>query len=356
MKNKLPVIIPVIICLFFSFNCRVGDEGGDVILGNLDHLGMDSEVLSKAFQAAKDRGFVYALIVLRRGETAGEMYFGLNNESSFHSVKSVSKSFLSILVGIAESQGYISNLDNKVMVLFPEYGESDIDRRFFDITWRHLLTMQSGLDSDQNIFSRIYGSSNWLDATFHETLTFDPGSKMGYSTPSTHILACALSRLIGKNLKEYADQYLFGPLGITVDRWAQDPQGNYNGGNDMYFQPRELVRFGQLIIQRGNWNGAQIIPSKWVEKSLMRSRPNTGSSWGVLTEVGYGYLWWLGKINGYPVYTALGYGGQFVLVIPDLELLVVTESDSGIGWDAADEHERAILDIISKYVIPSVIE
>ncbi len=323
-------------------------------IDNLDHLGISSEVLAGAFQKADDLGFVYSMIVERRGQTAGEYYYNGYDENSFFNIKSVSKSILSALVGIAFEKGFISNLDQKIVDIFPDYKEFITDVRFNKITIRHLLTMRGGFNNDETIFTKIFISANPLETIFSEPLIYEPGERMVYSTPLTHLLACSLARLLNRDLKDFADQYLFGPLGISVDIWAKDPQGNYIGGNNMHFQTGELSTFGKLYINNGNSGDNQIVNSQWVENSLINSLGSADTSWGALENIGYGYLWWLGKISGYDVYTALGFGGQFVLYIPDLEIQVVINSDSNLGWDTADSHERSILDIIKNHIIPAV--
>jgi len=355
--NKWFLILVVIFIVLNINNCKVKNESpvDKYNLGNSDKLGMDSEILAEGFQKADDSGFVFSIIIEKGGALAGEYYFDGYTEKSFFNIKSVSKSILSALVGIAFNKGFILDLDQKIIDILPEYKEFITDIRFNNITIRHLLTMRGGFDGDRNIFSKIFDSSNPLKAIFSESLIYEPGTSMVYSTPQTHLLACSLARLINSDLKEFADQYLFNPLGISVDLWEKDPQGNYIGGNNMFFQTKELALFGNLYVNNGKFNNIQIIPEYWVKNSLKNSLENADSSWGALHSIGYGNLWWLGIISGYDIFTAIGYGGQFVLYIPELELLIITNSISDLGWDTADSHERFILDIIRDYIIPSCI-
>ncbi len=353
-KRRHLAVLVVLILILIHCTAHQDDPIQKYGIENLDHLGIDSKRLARAYQKADDLGFVYAMIVERGGEIAAEYYFAGKTENDFFNVKSVSKSILSALLGIAMEKGIISGLDQRISGLFPEYHSHIRDTRFHQITIGHLLMMRGGIDRDRTVFSRVFYSANPLKAIFEESLLFEPGSDMIYSTPLTHLLACSLSRLLKEDLKVFADQHLHGPLEISVDDWEIDPQGNRIGGNNMRFQTRELVKFGRLYADGGIYKGQQIVPKDWIEQSIENSLTEPGGNWGALEEIGYGYLWWLGKIRGYDVYTAIGYGGQFVMHVPELDLLIVTNADSEIGWDSADAHERAILDIIRDHILPAI--
>jgi len=358
-KNVFKILFSLLLIFIIVIlnNCKIEDNislSEKYNLGNLDHLGMNSEILAGAFQKADDLNFVYSMIVEKNGHVAGEYYFNGYNQDSFFNIKSVSKSILSSLVGIALEKGLIKNLDQNIVDIFPDYKQFITDDRFNNITLRHLLTMRGGFNDDKSIFAKIFNSDNPLKTIFSEPLIYNPGEKMVYSTPQTHLLGCTLARLLKTDLKMFANKYLFTSLGITVDVWEKDPQGNFIGGNNMYFQARELAIFGRLYINEGTFANNYIVSDKWVKQSLENSLQSSDTSWGALTNIGYGYLWWLGKISEYDVFSAIGYGGQFILYIPELKLLVVINSESNLDWDVADSHERAILEIIKNYIIPSV--
>jgi CubicO group peptidase (beta-lactamase class C family) len=136
--------------------------------------------------------------------------------------------------------------------------------------------------------------------------------------------------------------------------WEKDPQGYYFGGNGMQFTSRDMAKFGLLYLHNGLMNGTQIVPSLWIEESLT---PSTyiGGVWGDLLDAGYGYGWWLGTINGYHTFLALGHGGQYIITIPDLDIIVVTTANPDFDWDTADLHERTLLHITAEFIIPAVI-
>jgi len=186
-------------------------------------------------------------------------------------------------------------------------------------------------------------------------LISSPGEKFKYTTPGTHLLSAALTKASGVSSLEFAKDNLLLQMGIGINRWERDPQGIYFGGNNMHFTTRNMAVLGLLYLNSGNLNGNQIVPEDWIEHSLNDHTGGIGN-WGVMKNVGYGYLWWLGEINNYKIFTGIGHGGQFVLCVPDLDLIVATNAHSNIWWEEANEQELAILNIIGNYIIPAVTE
>jgi CubicO group peptidase (beta-lactamase class C family) len=156
------------------------------------------------------------------------------------------------------------------------------------------------------------------------------------------------------SISEFADRFLTDPMGITVDDWQQDPQGYYFGGNTMHFTPREMAVLGYLYLHDGRLNDIQIVPQEWVEFTLSPSTDNDSYEWGVLKNYNYGYLWWLGRINDYDLFMAIGHGGQFVIVSPALNLIVVSTANNHVDWNTASNQEQAVLEIVSRYILPAV--
>jgi CubicO group peptidase (beta-lactamase class C family) len=350
-------LLPVII-FFILFSCSDELIAPEIVsynwqTGTPEELGLNASMLSTAVNQASEQGFINSLLVIRHGKIAVEKYFNGRNADSYQTIRSVSKSFLSALVGIAVSEG-ILQLDQKMIDLFPEYRSSVTDTNINDITLRHLITMRSGIKGDEEFYFTFTQSSNWVRTIISSQLNFQPGTKALYTTAGTHLVSAMLTKSSGISTKSFAEKYLFKKLEINVNDWSQDPQGIYFGGNDMFFTTRNMAVLGQLYLNNGNLNGEQIVSPEWINSSLQYSG---GSSivWGRLTEGGYGYMWWLGKVSGKKVFFALGHGGQFVLCVPDYALIVAVNSDPYVDWDTADEHERKVLEIIADYIIPAVV-
>ena len=309
--------------------------------------------LQSALNAAGQLPYVHSMLVAENGTIVAERYYGGYAQTTPQDVKSVSKSFLSALVGIAIHDSLL-NLDRKAADYFPEYQSSIVDSRVNTITIRDLLTMRSGFDIDENIYTTVFSSSNWIRTTLSLMLVSDPGSAFHYSTPAANLLGGVMNKVTEQSLLQFADTTLFDPLGITIANWPTDPQGNYAGGNFMAFTPRALVQFGLLYLNGGAMDGKRIVPADWVQSSLTNTLSNSSASWGDLTDYGYGYLWWLGTLKGYDVFFALGFGGQYIMCVPALGMVVVTTADYNFDYATADDHERAILHVIHDYIIPPV--
>ncbi len=167
---------------------------------------------------------------------------------------------------------------------------------------------------------------------------------MDYSTGDYHLLSAILTKASGKSTWQFAQEALAKPLGITLAGWPRDPQGIYFGGNEMLMTPRQMVAFGELYLNRGRANGRQIVPAGWVDTSFV---PRGRSEWsGQL----YGYGWWTREMAGHQVNYAWGYGGQFIFIVRDLDLVVVLTSATTPG-DERRGHTRALYDLVERLVI-----
>ena len=349
-----------LIAFLFLSSCSEGPTGPGFLSYNWqtstpEEQGMDSGLLEEAFGQGDSRGFVDCILVIRNGYIVAEQYYNGFGKDVPHNVKSVSKSFLSAMTGIALRDGHLANLNLKMLDFFTEYLYPTIDPRKFNITIRNLLMMRAGIDHERNNYSQIYNSSNWIKTTIEFPLLYDPGSTFSYNTFQTHLLSAIITIASGINTREFAENNLLEKLNIELGNWQQGPQGYYFGGNNMYLKPRDMAKLGFLYMKLGRMFGEQIVPADWVEESLTNYTNFSGTNnWGDLHNVNYGYLWWLGEINNHKVFLAIGYGGQFVINFPDLNMIVVTTADSNLGWGTADEHERSILSIVADYIVPAV--
>ena len=280
-----------------------------------------------AHEAALRLPRLHSLLISHRGELVFEEYYNGADLRRPANMKSASKSVISALIGIAIDEGHIKSVEDPITKYFPEYifNQTNPDKQL--ITIENLLTMQSGLETTSN---RNYGkwvlSDNWVEFVLNQPLVAKPGTRMLYSTGSTHLLSAILTRASGVNTKEFAQKYLASQLGYSMSYWSRDPQGIYFGGNDMEMTPRQMLAFGELYLNQGVHEGRQIIPTNWVKESY---RPHVLSPRGQGRYYGYG--WWLRDLAGMLVPVAWGYGGQLIFVVEPLDLVVVATSDSTPG-------------------------
>jgi CubicO group peptidase (beta-lactamase class C family) len=359
-------LIPILIISGFIFGCEKNPSG--VTDSNYfswssatpGAQGMSQQILNSAFVQAEKEGFIDGLLVIRNGYIVGEEYYNGYSRFRPHNIKSVSKSFLSALTGIALEQGYIDSLEVKMLSYFPEYIYAGMDSRKYGITLRHLLTMRMGIrgeaEDNYGVYWEFYNSDNWIKKTIEAPLQFNPGERMAYNTFQTHLLSAIITRATQQSTLDFGRQFLFSLMGIDVDSWEQDPQGYYFGGNSMYFTPREMAVLGYLYLNNGRINEIQIVPETWVALTLSPSTNLTHpNEWGAYKNYNYAYLWWLGQINEYDLFMGYGYGGQFVVVFPDLNLIVVSTADNNVDPEKSTVQEWAIFDIIAQYILPSII-
>ena len=307
-----------------------------------------------AVRAASALPRLHSLLASRRGELVLERYFNGARAARAANVKSVSKSIVSALVGVAIDRGVMPGPQTPIRTYFPEITK-DRDERKLRITIEDLLTMRSGLESTSN---RNYGawvqSGNWVQHALAKPLFAMPGTEMEYSTGNTHLLSAILTKATKTSTWQFAQDALAKPLGFTLARWPQDPQGIYFGGNDMLLTPRQMLAFGELYLRRGRvkgpdpvTQGRQVVPETWIEQSFVpRSvSPISGQQ--------YGYGWWMRDLAGHQAFFAWGFGGQYIIVVPDLELVVVTTSASTVAEDRR-AHRRTLFDLVEDLVIAPV--
>ena len=272
-----------------------------------------------------------SLLVSHRGHLVLERYYNGTRAATPANIKSASKSVISALVGIAVAKGHIKSIDQKIVTYFPELA-TDPEPRKRDITIEDLLTMRSGLESTSG---RNYGawvqSANWVRFVLRRPLIDEPGTRVEYSTGSSHLLSAIITKATKKSTWQFAQQELAKPLGFTLAKWPADPQGIYFGGNEMLMTPRQMIEFGELYLNDGRVGQLQLIPKEWVEKTRIgRGR----SRWGSDREYGMGF--WIRDLSGHDSYYAWGYGGQFIFIVPDKQLVIVTTSRSDVSRERRD--------------------
>lgn len=307
-------------------------SGGDWRTGSPESQGLDPERLARGIERVRGLSGARSLLVVRNARIVAEASFAggdLNRRP--HDIKSASKSLLSALVGIALEEGWIDGLDSPLADLLPRYAE-DLPSEKRRVTLAHVLAMSPGLASTSGEhYGAWVSAGDWTRAALARPMTAAPGQEFTYSTGSSHLVSAILTEASGQSTLELARERLLGPVGMEVHSWQRAPEGYYLGGNSVRMTPRDLARLGQLYLQEGRWNGRQVVPAAWVRESTRRHAEGWPWRYGA-----YGYLWWLPPDDPWDSYAAVGYGGQFLYVVPELRmLLVMTSTLAGKGeeWD-----------------------
>ena len=257
---------------------------------------------------------------IRRGDDLGFAEAprgpGLNRLAN---IKSCSKSIVALLLGTAIHRGDIPSVDATLAEVAPGILPASATGGAAEITMEDLVTLRAGLErtSGPN-YGQWVSSRNWLADALSRPMEAEPGTRMLYSTGSTHILGAALSEASGQSLLSLARTHLGQPLGIELPPWTRDPQGYYMGGNEMALTPEAMLKIAILMRDSGRYEGEQVIPADWIEASTV---PRTRSPWSGLS---YGYGWFLTR-SGYVF--GRGYGGQIIAAHPGRNLAVAITSD-----------------------------
>ena len=320
-------------------------------------VGGSPAMVERGIDRARTNHRMRSLLVARNGRLVVEEYFGGARANTLHDVRSVTKSVVSALTGIALERGDIQSLDDPVA----DYLSSlvpDLDPDKGAITIRHLLTMTSGLEWDE---TGGFGSyMEWIRSDDHlgyllaRPFASPPGEEFNYNSAAVHLLGVVVQQATGTELPALARSTLFDPMGFSRSPWEPLGDGSWNGGAGLDLRPRDMLRFGQLFLQRGSSGGRQLIPADWVAASTA-SRFDWRFDLGALSGISYGYLWWAIPGVGEPFHFAWGHAGQYVIVVPDLLLVVVATNDwVGAGEDGgARRYERLTMDILVQDIIPA---
>jgi CubicO group peptidase (beta-lactamase class C family) len=318
--------------------------------------GVDPRGLENAAATLAANPHTHLLLVESNGVLVMEEYFNGASASSAYDVRSVTKTVMSILIGIAIDQGLVRSVDETVgdylapvlPSLEPEKGR---------ITIRQLLTMTSGLpwlelgseEQDYFAFVNFPDPLLWILSRPLEHL---PGEVWNYNTGASHILSAILAEATGASAREFGQAHLFGPLDEEVGPWVTDPRGYCYGGHGVSLRGRTMIKLGRLFLEGGTWEGRLVVSESWVQESTTWHHA-TGDAlpWGS----GYAYLWWLGRDSrtGLEFTFAVGYGGQFILIVPARNTTIAAAT-AWSGVREADTNWMLVLRTIVETVLPSL--
>jgi CubicO group peptidase (beta-lactamase class C family) len=324
--------------------------------------GMDPKTLAVLDTNAAYHPQLRSLLVIRHGYLVYERYWHGDAQTG-QAAFSVTKSFTSALVGIALRDHHLKSLHQTVGELLAAHLPPNADPRLAKVTVEQLLTMTSGLAGDDHypgdpdLTYRLYQSRDWVRHILARKPVTKPGTTFAYSNASSHLLSAIVADTTGRSTLAFARAKLFAPLGIHTEHafqpvgvafptpaqerayerakvaWPTDPQGYHSGFGGLQLPARDLAKLGYLYLNGGRWDGVQVVPAGYVRASSQRqSQPPPGGPFD-----GYGYQWWVTSDHGHPSFVAVGYGGQFVQVIPDLDLVVVITSDFENGRGDAQQ-------------------
>jgi CubicO group peptidase (beta-lactamase class C family) len=271
---------------------------------------------------------VESLIVYSQGKIIFEKYYNSFSRDSLHQLQSQTKSIVALLMGIAIDKGFIESENEPVSLYFPEYFNKEHGLKS-TVTIRDLLTMSAGFEWEEmipfndpkNDNMNMFNSGHWLSYAVSRPMAQKPFSGFNYNSGCPMIVAGIIEKASGMKLDEFANQYLFGPLGIVMFRWIKDSTGFCHAGGGLFLKPLDMVKVGVLVMNKGKWEDHQLISEGWIKKA---TDSFLSTSFDIST---YGYFWWIRemKISGgrtTKVVSAEGAGGQKLYIFPEYELIV----------------------------------
>ncbi|MEN3165051.1 serine hydrolase [Tistrella mobilis] len=279
--------------------------------------------LARLLDDARRLTGLHTLIVAQAGEVLAERVYRGPPAARPVNVKSLSKSIIALLTGIAIDRGVLTGTGQKVADLLPADLPDDPDPRLDRLTIGHLLSMQAGLERTSGPYYGAWVESrNWVRTALARPFVAEPGGWMLYSTGNSHLLSAILTRTSGESTLALARDWLGDPLDITIPPWTRDPQGVYMGGNQMALSPRALLAIGEMLRRGGvAADGTRLVSEGWIREmwTPRTTSPFTGDA--------YGYGWFLRETGARPAVYGWGYGGQLLYLLPGIDMVVVITSD-----------------------------
>lgn len=289
--------------------------------------GLRADVVADALKVGESLPGLRALLVARRGVLVAERYYAGANAESLQPINSATKSVCSMLVGSALHDGRLKSLDDTVAELLPEAIADVPDSPAARVTLRQILSGRSGLAFDPMQFGQLAGARPLVRYALSRPAVPVAPPGWSYNDAMVALLAPILERAGGADLAVLATHQLFDPMNVERFEWRRDRDGHPLAPAGLAMRTRDLLKLAAVMIEGGRWRGTQIVPGSWVSQSLTSQGPATWRA-GPVTEVGYGFLWFAGRLHGHRVAWAWGYGGQFALLAPELELAVATAATS----------------------------
>jgi CubicO group peptidase (beta-lactamase class C family) len=321
-------------------------------------LFVDEQQLNNAFTTLSNVQGMKSIVISRNDTIVKEQYFNSSGPNIVYDVRSVTKTVTALLIGIAIDKGYISSIENEIGPYFsPIVGIISSEKSELKI--KHLLTMSSGLEwyewgnygEYNNEYNNWWNSSDQITCLLNRNFTYTPGSYFNYNSAGSHLLSIIVSQSTGVSTEDFAKQFLFHPLGISFNSWRKDKRGYNNGAAGLFIAPHEMQKIGSLMLNKGLFKNRRIVSEKWInEMTKFQISTRDANSFAN----GYGYQTWLWNngVNSY--YDAMGYGGQFILVVPTKKMVITASCDwQSISSSTADNNWYTIMNTIANSIIPA---
>jgi CubicO group peptidase (beta-lactamase class C family) len=313
-----------------------------------DAEGVSAKGLEEYLKAVKDSGQeLHSVMVLRHGKVVFERWMGDNAPHLNHVMHSVSKTYTATAIGFAVAENRLK-VSDKIVSFFPDDLPEKVSPFLADLEIHDLLTMSVGHEKDPTADIRKQEGS-WEKLFLATPIVFEPGTKFVYNSVASYMLSAIIQKVTGEKLIDYLYPRLFRPLGITGAVWETSPAGVNCGGWGLHIKTEDMAKMGQFFLQKGQWNGEQLLPVSWFEEATVAHInqppvwfPKNGKPENSDWVQGYGYQMWRCRYNAY---RADGANGQFIIIIPDKDAVVVTTANI--------QDMQGEINLIWKYILPA---
>ncbi|MBR2230745.1 MAG: serine hydrolase [Prevotella sp.] len=308
---------------------------------------------TKSRPAPPDSIQLHSIMIVKNGKVLLERWFNGEAADKPHVMHSVSKTFTATAIGLAISEGKL-NLTDKVVSFFPDQLPADSSEYLNDMTIRDLLTMTCGHDEEPRVNKDTVNKVDWVTGFLAWPVKHKPGEYYLYNSVGTYMLSAILQKVTGEKLIDYLDKRLFQPLHIQRPEWEESPQGVNCGGWGLHLKTKDMAKMGQLFLQKGEWNGQQIVSAEWLKEMSSYQVPSapSGTRFEDIEKAGlskdnnewvqgYGYQMWICRHNAF---RADGYAGQYIFVFPDRDAVLVLTTSSSLY--------QPYIDLIWEYLLP----
>ncbi|MGD8990970.1 MAG: serine hydrolase, partial [Desulfobacterales bacterium] len=330
IEKALPFFVLIQVCAVLWSCGGMGPEKPDYWptqgwkIATPESQGMNSALLLDMLEVIWQNDMkIDSVLVVRNGYIVLDAYSFPRDAADRHNIYSCSKSVTSALIGIAIDKGLIKSVHTPVLDFFPNHTAKNLDAHKKAMTLEHVLTMTTGLQCRDSYrykwigLQQLRDSADWVQYMIDLPMAQQPGTHFEYCNGATFLLSAILQQKTGMEALSFAEEHLFEPLGISGISWSSNPQGITVGYGRIHMRPRDMAKFGYLYLNNGLWEDKQIVSSRWIKESTRNHAATKGP-------MDYGYQWWT---MGSGAFTALGYHGQFIFVVPHKNIVAVFTSN-----------------------------
>lgn len=325
------ILIIAVLSFLSTLSLAVASEGG-LPRSSPEAQGVSSKAVREFIETANQKiDTLHSFMLIRHGKVVAEGWWKPEAADKPHVLHSLSKSFCSTAVGLAVAEGKLS-IDDPVLKFFPEDAPEKPSDKLQQMRVRDLLTMSTGHETEP----RFNADDSWVKTFLAHPVPHKPGAHFQYNSPATYMQSAIVQKVTGQTVLEFLKPRLFEPLGIENPTWMSSPQGISTGGWGLMVRTEDIAKFGQLYLQKGMWNGKQLIPATWIEQATSKQVSN-GSDPNRDWDQGYGFQFWRCR---HGAYRGDGAFGQFCIVLPEQDAVIAITADTkdmqaelNVVWD-----------------------